>query len=258
MRLAENTGWKNDAKNRHLGTIPQLCRAISLQLRHVSTIRKKRVKQQYLLHMSPQYGELRLTSGWDRFGSLEHPSYFQRLPRLGSITARQSSSEHQANFAALNRGRHLCLAGRPSRWALAHISRFILLFVTQTNSWLMMSLFRCSTHSRLMTIHLCDTVILPVWPCHSTCVTLSFHLYDTVIPPVWPCHSICVTLSFHLYDTVIPPVWHCHSTCVTLSFHLYDTVIPPVWPCHSTCMTLSFHLCDTVFLMLLLRALIVL
>jgi len=28
----------------------------------------------------------------------------------------------QPNFAALNRGRHLCLAGRPSRWALAHIS----------------------------------------------------------------------------------------------------------------------------------------
>ena len=32
--LAENTGRKNDAKNRHLGTIPQLCRAISSQLRH--------------------------------------------------------------------------------------------------------------------------------------------------------------------------------------------------------------------------------
>jgi len=30
-----------DAKNRHLGTIAQLCRAISLQLRHVSTIGKK-------------------------------------------------------------------------------------------------------------------------------------------------------------------------------------------------------------------------
>ena len=28
----------------------------------------------------------------------------------------------QPNFAALNRGRHLYLAGRPSRWALAHIS----------------------------------------------------------------------------------------------------------------------------------------
>jgi len=37
-RLAENTGRKNDAKNRHLGTVAQLCRAISSQLRYVSTI----------------------------------------------------------------------------------------------------------------------------------------------------------------------------------------------------------------------------
>jgi len=61
--LAENTGRKNDAKNSHLGTIPQLCRAISSQLRHASTIGKKIAKQQYLLHMSPQYGELRPTGG---------------------------------------------------------------------------------------------------------------------------------------------------------------------------------------------------
>jgi len=40
-RLAENTGRKNDSKNHHLGTIPQLCQAISSQLRHVSTIGKK-------------------------------------------------------------------------------------------------------------------------------------------------------------------------------------------------------------------------
>ena len=72
--------------------------------------------------MSPQYGELRPTSGWDRFGSLGHPIYFQRLPRLGSVTARPSSSGRHPNFAAsLNRWRHLYLAGRPSRWALAHI-----------------------------------------------------------------------------------------------------------------------------------------
>jgi len=43
-------------KNRHLGTIAQLCRAISSQLRYVSTIGKKLVKQRYLLHMSLQYG----------------------------------------------------------------------------------------------------------------------------------------------------------------------------------------------------------
>ena len=53
---------KKVAKNRHLGTIPQFCRAISSQLRHVSTIGKKLFKQQYLLYMSPQYGELRPTS----------------------------------------------------------------------------------------------------------------------------------------------------------------------------------------------------
>ena len=50
-RLAENTGRKKVAKNRHLGTITQLCRAISSQLRHVSTIGKKIVKQQYVLHI---------------------------------------------------------------------------------------------------------------------------------------------------------------------------------------------------------------
>ena len=62
-RLAENTGRKKVAKNRHLGTIAQLCRAISSQLRHISTIGKKLVKQQYLLHMSLQFGELRPSSG---------------------------------------------------------------------------------------------------------------------------------------------------------------------------------------------------
>ena len=38
--LAENTGRKKQPKIRHLRTIAQLCRAISSQLRHVSTIGK--------------------------------------------------------------------------------------------------------------------------------------------------------------------------------------------------------------------------
>jgi len=41
MRLAGNTGRKNDAQNRHLGTIAQLCWAVSSQLRNISTIGKK-------------------------------------------------------------------------------------------------------------------------------------------------------------------------------------------------------------------------
>jgi len=40
-RLAENTGRKKSPKIRHLGTITQLCLAISSQLRHLSTIGKK-------------------------------------------------------------------------------------------------------------------------------------------------------------------------------------------------------------------------
>jgi len=53
---------------------------------------------------------------------LGHPCKFQRVSRLVSVTARHSSSGRQPNFAALNRGRHLYSTGRPSRWALAHIS----------------------------------------------------------------------------------------------------------------------------------------
>jgi len=51
-----------DTKNRHLHIIAQLRQAISLQVRHISTIGKKHVKQQYLLHMFSQYGELQPTN----------------------------------------------------------------------------------------------------------------------------------------------------------------------------------------------------
>jgi len=91
--------------------------------------RKKVTKQQYLLQISPQYGKLRPTSGWDRLANLRHPSKFQRLSSLGSVTTRQSSSGRQPNFAALNRGRHLCAAGWPSRWALGHILLYFSMFL---------------------------------------------------------------------------------------------------------------------------------
>jgi len=63
----------------------------------------------------------RPTNGGDLLASVGHPCKFQRLSRLGSVTARHSSSGRQPNFAASNRGRHLYLAERPSRLALAHI-----------------------------------------------------------------------------------------------------------------------------------------
>ena len=89
------------AKNRHLGAIAQICRAISSQLRHVLTIGKKLLSSNISPTCPPQYCALRPTSGWDRSGSLGHPSSFQRLSRVGIVTARQSSSQRQPNFAAL-------------------------------------------------------------------------------------------------------------------------------------------------------------
>jgi len=60
-----NTGRKNSQKNPHMGTIAQLCWAISSQLRCVSTIGKKLLSSNIsftCLHDMV----LRPTSGWDR------------------------------------------------------------------------------------------------------------------------------------------------------------------------------------------------
>jgi len=113
------------AQNSPSGHHRTTCRAISSQLRHVSTIGKKFVKQQCLPHTSSQYGELRPTSSWDPLASLGHACKFQRVLCLGSVTAWHSSSGRQPDFAASNRGRHLYSTGRPSCWALAHISSFV-------------------------------------------------------------------------------------------------------------------------------------
>jgi len=90
---------KNDAKYRHLGIIAQLCRAISSQLRHVSTIGKKLVKWQYVLHMSLEYSELQPINGWDLLASLGYSSKFQRFSRFGFVTAVTSLNRSRPKFA---------------------------------------------------------------------------------------------------------------------------------------------------------------
>jgi len=62
MRLAENTGRKKVAKNRHLGSGHYPTTLSGYIFAHVDN-RKKLLKQQYVLDMSPQYGELRPISG---------------------------------------------------------------------------------------------------------------------------------------------------------------------------------------------------
>ena len=97
-RLAANAERKKVAKNRHLGTTPQLCRAISSQLRHVSTIGKNLLSSN-ISSICPH--------NMVNFGPL--------AAEIVSLVVAVSQT------AAFNRGRHLYSAGRPARWALAHI-----------------------------------------------------------------------------------------------------------------------------------------
>jgi len=121
-RLAGNTGRKKSPKNRPLGTIAQICQAISSQLRHISTIGKNLLSSNIsstsshnMVNFSPLAAEI----GPVVWGT---PANFNgHRVLIGSLTARHSSIRRQPNFAASNRGRHLYSAGRPSRWALAHI-----------------------------------------------------------------------------------------------------------------------------------------
>jgi len=61
--------------------------------------RKKLGKQQYLLHMSSQYGELRPINGWGLLASLGHPTKFQRVSCVGFVTATALLNGGQPNFA---------------------------------------------------------------------------------------------------------------------------------------------------------------
>jgi len=75
------------------------------------------------LHNMVNFGPLAAEIGPVVWGT---PANFNGFRVLGSVTARHSSSGRQPNFAALNRGRHLHSTGRPSRWALAHISSLLM------------------------------------------------------------------------------------------------------------------------------------
>ena len=120
-RLAANKGRKKVAKNRHLGTIAQLCRAISSQLRHISTIGKNFLSSNISSrcpHNMVNFGKLAAEIVSLVWGTPANFNGFRVLAALlhGILVVGVSQT------AAFNRGRHLYSAGRPSGWALAHIS----------------------------------------------------------------------------------------------------------------------------------------
>ena len=89
--LAGNAGPKKSQKIRHLSTIAQLCRTISSQLRHISTIGKKLLNSNISStcpHNMVNFSPLAVEICWRVGGT---PNKFQRVSRLGSVTARHSS-----------------------------------------------------------------------------------------------------------------------------------------------------------------------
>jgi len=115
---------KKLAKNRHLGTVAQLCRAISSQLRHVLTIGKNLLSSNISSrcpHNMVNFGLLAADIVSLVWGTPATFNAFRVLAALlhGILVVGVSQT------AAFSRGRHLYSAGRPSGWALAHISSCI-------------------------------------------------------------------------------------------------------------------------------------
>ena len=84
-RLAANGGLKKSPKNGHLGIIVQICRAISSQIRHVSTIRKKSLSSNIsstYLHNMVNFGLLTAEIDWRVWGT---PSYFNGYRVLAAL-----------------------------------------------------------------------------------------------------------------------------------------------------------------------------
>jgi len=73
-RAACSSQEMQDPKNRHLGTIAQICRAISSQLRHVSTIGKKNLSSNISPTCPYNIVNFGLPAAEISFVSLGHPS----------------------------------------------------------------------------------------------------------------------------------------------------------------------------------------
>ena len=141
--------------------------------------------------MDVQYSELRPTSGWDLLASLRHPCKFQCVSLLGIVTAQQSSSGHQPNFAALNRGRHLYSAGRPWRWALAHILVFVVYLkanATVEDNGHVPASSPAQQHS-VRRYEICWSILCCFIVAGWLNSSLACYRPDVLLPPNWQCQS---------------------------------------------------------------------
>jgi len=113
MRLAGNTGRKKSPSKHHRTTLSG-----SISATKACIDNWKKLLNSNMSSTCPHNMVKFVTP---TAGFLGHPCKFQQVSRLGCVTVLHSSSGRQPYFAALIRGPHLYLAGRPSCWTLAHI-----------------------------------------------------------------------------------------------------------------------------------------
>jgi len=109
------------AKNRHLGTIAQLCMAISSQLRHILTIGKNLLSSNMsstCFHNMVNFGLLAAEIGPVVWGT---PANFNGFRVLAALLHGTPVLGFSQTLRRWTEGATYIRQGRPSRWALAHI-----------------------------------------------------------------------------------------------------------------------------------------
>jgi len=94
--LADNTGRKKSPFAHHRTILLGYIFATKARIDNGENLLSSKISS---INMSSQCGERQPTNGWDRFGSLEHPSKFQWVSLLSFATAPTSLNGGQSNLA---------------------------------------------------------------------------------------------------------------------------------------------------------------
>jgi len=119
--LAENTGCKKSPSGHHRTTLSGYIFATNAHTDNRKKLLSSNISStcpHNMVNFSPLAAEI-VSLVWGT------PANFHGFRVLRRGTARHFSIRRQPNFASLNKWRHLYSAGRPSRWALAHISSYL-------------------------------------------------------------------------------------------------------------------------------------
>jgi len=119
--LAEKKGCKKSPSAHHRTILSGYISATKAYIDN----REKLVKQQYVLHVSTQCGELQTINGWDLLASLGYPCKGPQVLRLAFVAAETSLTRGQPNCTMCGRpDKHPtgCQLGLTTGWTNRHCS----------------------------------------------------------------------------------------------------------------------------------------